>query len=81
MGGASCASTNPVHVLVALGGVLSKIDPGAKHPADVGVSLVEALVDDGVDKRRTWWNKKFKNDQNSISQYIQVYTCIYLYNL
>lgn len=54
VGGASCASTNPVHVLVAFGGVLGKIDPGAKHAADVGMSLVKALVDDGVDEGRTW---------------------------
>lgn len=53
VGRTSCASTNPVHVLVAFGGVLSKIDPGAKHAADVGVSLVKALMDDGVDEGRT----------------------------
>ncbi len=53
MGGTSCASANPIHVLVAFGGVLSKIDPGAKHAANVGVSLVKALMDDCVDERRT----------------------------
>ena len=50
MGGTSCASTNPVHVLVAFGGVLCKIDPGAEHAADVGVALVKALMNDGVDE-------------------------------
>lgn len=54
MGGTSCASTNPIHVLVAFGGVLCKIDPGAKHAADVGVAFVEALMNDGVDEGRTW---------------------------
>lgn len=54
MGGTSCTSTNPVHVLVAFGGVLRKIDPGAKHATDVGMPLVKALVDDGVDEGRTW---------------------------
>lgn len=61
MGGASRASTNPVHVLVAFRGVLSKIDPSAKHAADVGMSLVEALVDDGVDEGRTLQKKKNKH--------------------
>ena len=63
VGGASRASTNPVHVLVAFRGVLSKIDPGAKHAADVGMSLVEALVDDGVDEGRTWQKEKKKQTQ------------------
>lgn len=54
VGGTSCASTNPIHVLVAFRGVLSKIDPSAKHAADVGMSLVKALMDDGIDERRTW---------------------------
>ena len=54
VGGTSCASTNPVHVLVAFGGVLCKIDPGAEHAADVGVALVKALMNDGVDEGRAW---------------------------
>lgn len=45
-------ASDPVHVLVALGRVLSKVNPGAEHPANVGVALVEAFVDDGVDERR-----------------------------
>ncbi|TNN86297.1 hypothetical protein EYF80_003382 [Liparis tanakae] len=57
VGGTSRASTNPVHVLVAFGRVLGEIDPGAKHAADVGVALVEALVDDGVDEGGTWREK------------------------
>lgn len=57
MGGTSCTSTNPIHVLVAFRGVLGKIDPGAKHAADVGMSLVKALVDDGIDEGRTWQKK------------------------
>jgi len=48
--GAARASSDAVHVLVALGRVLGEVDPGAKHASDVGVPLVEALVDDGVDE-------------------------------
>lgn len=66
VGGTSCASTNPIHVLVAFGRVLSKIDPGAKHAADVGVSLVKALVDDGIDERRTWQEKFLKSGEGHI---------------
>lgn len=47
-----CASADPVHVLVAFGRVLSEVDAGAKHASDVGVTLVEAFVDDGVDEGR-----------------------------
>ena len=52
VGGAAGASPDAVHVLVALGRVLGKVDAGAEHAPDVGVPLVEALVDDGVDERR-----------------------------
>lgn len=54
MGGAASAPTDAVHVLVAFGRVLSKIDASAKHAADVGVALVEAFMNDGVDEGRTW---------------------------
>ena len=54
MGGAAGAAADPVHVLVAFGRVLSKVDPGAEHAADVGVTLVEAFMNDGVDEGRTW---------------------------
>ena len=54
MQGAARPSTNTVHVLVALGRVLGEVDPGAEHASYVGMALVEALVDDGVDERRTW---------------------------
>lgn len=47
------ASSDSVHVLVTLGRVLSEVDPGSEHASDVGVSLVEAFVDDGVYERRT----------------------------
>lgn len=60
MGGTACASTNPIHVLVAFRRVLSKIDASAKHASNVGVTLVKALVDDGVDEGRTWHEKCFK---------------------
>lgn len=53
MGGAAGAATDAVHVLVAFGGVLGKIDASAEHAADVGVALVEALMNDGVDEGRT----------------------------
>lgn len=48
------ASPYTVHILVTLGGVLGKVDPGPEHASDVGVSLVEAFVDDGVYERRTY---------------------------
>lgn len=51
--GAPRAPADPVHILIAFGGVFGKIDSGAEHAADVGVTLVEALVDDGVDEGRT----------------------------
>jgi hypothetical protein len=53
MQGAARSSSDTVHILVALGRVLCEVDPGAEHAPDVGVALVKALVDDGVDKRRT----------------------------
>ena len=40
------ASSDAKHVLVALGGVLCKVDPSAKHAADVGVTFVKAVLDD-----------------------------------
>lgn len=51
--GTSRASADPVHVLIAFGGVLSEVDAGAEHAANVGVALIKALVDDGVDEGRT----------------------------
>ena len=54
MSGTSRSSSNPIHVLVAFGGVLRKVDARAEHAADVGVALVEALVDDCIDEGRTW---------------------------
>ena len=53
MQGAARPSSDAVHVLVALGRVLGKVDPCAEHAPDVGVALVKALVDYGVDERRT----------------------------
>lgn len=53
-----CASSYSVHVLVTLGGVLGEVNPGPEHASDVGVSLVEAFVDDGVYERRTCRTKK-----------------------
>lgn len=47
-------STDAVHVLIALWWVLCEVDSSSEHPSYVGVALVEAFVDDGVDERRTW---------------------------
>lgn len=63
VGGTSRASTNPIHVLIAFGGVLSKINAGTKHAANVGVALIKALMDDGVDERRTWQEKFVKSEK------------------
>ena len=49
---AAGAPTDAPHVLVALGGVLRKVDPGTEHTTDVGMALVKPVVNDVVDKRR-----------------------------
>lgn len=48
------ASSYTVHILVTLGGVLSEVDPSTEHASDVGMSLVKAFVDNGVDEWRTY---------------------------
>lgn len=48
---AASASTNAVDVLIAFWGVLCKIDTCSKHPSYVGVTLIKAFVNDGIDKR------------------------------
>lgn len=50
---AARASADAIHILITLGGVLSKVDPCPEHPPDVGVALVEAFVDDSVDEGGT----------------------------
>lgn len=50
---AACATTDAVHILIAFGGILSKVDPGSKHPSYVSVALIKAFVDNGVDERGT----------------------------
>lgn len=47
------ASSYTIHILVTLRGVLGEVDPGPEHATDVGVSLVEAFVDDGIYEWRT----------------------------
>lgn len=66
VGGAAGASTDPVHVLVAFGRVLSKVDPSTEHAADVGVALVEAFMNDGVDEGRTWEKQQFHSQVTGI---------------
>ena len=53
MFGAAGASSDAPDILVALGGVLCKVDPCPKHPTDVGVALVKPMVDDVMDERGT----------------------------
>lgn len=62
MGWTTCSSANPIHVLIALGGVLGKIDASAKHASDVCMTLIKALMDDCVDEGRTWKARKVRND-------------------
>lgn len=50
---AARATTDAVDILIAFGGVLSKVDPCPKHPSYVSVALIKAFVDDGVDERGT----------------------------
>lgn len=59
---AACPSSNPVNVLVAL----RQEDPGAEHPADVGVALVKPLMDDGVDEWRAWEQQSQSDRYNLI---------------
>ena len=47
------AAPYPVHVLVALAGVLGEVDPRPEHTADVGVSLVEPFLRDRLEKTMT----------------------------
>ena len=65
-------SSYPVNVLVTLGRVLRKVDPRPEHASDVRVPLVEALVDDGVNERRTCVgageNKDLKKNRNKVLQ-------------
>lgn len=49
----SGSAADSVDVLVALGGVLGEVDAGPEHAANVGVSLVEAFLDDRVYERRS----------------------------
>lgn len=53
MNGTPSASSYTIHILVTLRGVLGEVDPSSEHASDVGVSLVEAFVDDGVYEWRT----------------------------
>lgn len=48
----SSATSNPIHILIAFGRVLSKIDPSSKHAPYVGVPLIKALMDDRIHKGR-----------------------------
>ena len=48
---AAGSSPDPPNILVALGRVLRKVDPRPKHSSDVGVALVESIVDDVMDER------------------------------
>lgn len=47
----SNTTADSVHVLIALRTVLGKVNAGAEHSADVGMSFVETLLDDCIDKR------------------------------
>ena len=44
------AATDAVDVLITLGGVFSKVNTSSKHSTNVSMTLVEALLDDGVDE-------------------------------
>lgn len=62
VGWTTCSSADPIHVLIALGGVLGKIDASAKHASDVCMTLIKALMDNCVDEGRTWKARKVRND-------------------
>ena len=49
---ASTTSDTP-HILVTFGGVLSEVDPCTEHATYVGMALIESIMNDVMDKRRT----------------------------
>lgn len=51
--GTSGTSSNSIHVLVALAGMLRKVYSSPEHATYVGVSFVETLLHDGIDERRS----------------------------
>lgn len=66
--GATRASADAVDILIALWGVLCKIDPGSKHSSYVSVALIEAFVNDGVDERRPWEETGRQRSNNVLQQ-------------
>lgn len=48
----SGATTDTPDILVTLGRVFGKIDPSTKHATNVGVPLVEPIMNDVMDKGR-----------------------------
>lgn len=51
--GTACSSANSIHILVAFGGVFSKINPGTKHSSYVCMSLIKPFMNNGINERRT----------------------------
>lgn len=48
----SSTAPDSIYILIALGRVLREINASSEHSADISVSLVEALLHDGIDERR-----------------------------
>lgn len=49
----ACPAADTVNILITLAGMLREIYPSPEHAPDVRVSLVEPLLHDRIDKRRT----------------------------
>lgn len=49
----SNSTANPIHVLIGLRAMLGKVDARAEHTTDVGMTLVESLLHDGIDEGRS----------------------------
>lgn len=53
VGGAASPSPDSINILVTFRGILCKIYTGSKHATDIRMTLIEAFMDDGVNKRRS----------------------------
>lgn len=51
--GAASATPDSIHILVTFRGILCKIYTGSEHAADISMTLIEAFMNDGVNKWRS----------------------------
>lgn len=53
VGGAASPTPDSIHILVTFRGILCKIYTGSKHATDICMTLIEAFMDDGINKWRS----------------------------